>query len=177
MAKPKAFIKIRNLAQIERELRKLDPKTDKILRNNIRQTLRDSLKPMAKGSKIALKAQGSILTGNLYRAIAVKGRSYRSGYYVAALGAKAKHYRNAKVPPTLRVRKANSGWHLHFPNSGTKKRWHKSGHYTGKVPGKNSKFRIGFMDNVIRPNISNAVFYVIRKMRVAIANAYLRMNT
>lgn len=165
-----------NLKQILRELRKLDPKTDRLLKNEIKKSMRDSLYPMAKQSKRALKQQGSMVTGNLYRAITVKGRSYRSGYYSVALGARAKKYKDDdKV--SERTKGLNKGWHLHFPNSGTKKRHHKSGHYTGKVPGKNSAFRIGFMDNVIKTNINSAALKLTRGLQLAVRNAHNRMNT
>lgn len=137
---------IQNGRELQRLFKKLEM-SDRNVASEVRKVMKAPFNEIKKKAKSNLKAQGSIVKGNLYRGLAV-GSSFKKsrGYFSVAFGGRK---RGAKMN------------HFHFVNSGTKSRVTKSGANRGAVGkartayrGRNSSFRLAFADKAIRGTIT-----------------------
>lgn len=146
----KSGISIKNFNHVIKHMAKLDLTN----RKNLRETRKVMKKPfliMAKRSRQNLKSQGSIMDGNLNRALSVGSKFKKAqGKFLVAFGARTRVAISSK-----RKRSLN---HLHLVNSGTKGRYTKKGQYRGVVGRAksgdkrlNTSYRRGFADKAIKP--------------------------
>ena len=133
---------IENGAELQRLFKKLDL-TDKENLKAVRSVIKAPFNEMRKNARANLRGQGSVKTGNLYRGLSV-GTSFKKSRHAFSVAFGGRKRGDAKIN------------HFHLINSGTKRRFTKSGAYRGAVGkattpyrGRNSSFRTGFADKAI----------------------------